>query len=521
MVGNDFDVLIIGSGASGGTVARQLTQKGIRCLMLNAGPAVDFRRDRALKKVYDLPYRGFGRPGRFPDLQWADEYNANVWVDPQKNPYTYDPGHRYEWVRVRLVGGRTLFWGRWSLRLSDYEFKCKDHDGFGENWPIEYKNLAPYYDKVEPLLRVSGRNEGWPQSPDGVFIEDNSPDSGSVQRFRASARRMGIPTSKARRATGQLASSVNRFLPDALATGRLQIVANAVVREITTDRSTGLVNGAHFIDRRTKQDYHAKARAVVLGASTLESTRILLNSGIANSSGVLGRYLFDQFYITDVVSCVVPEARGGGPPKGLMGGDGYVPRFRNLDSRDKRFIRGYAYVFNSGNTPSHQYLRGYGDSLLKEINDVEGAGFSVWTMGETLPRYENYARIDNSTVDEWGIPVLHISQKYSDNEFAMAKDSMETANELCLGAGFEVIAKHWEMIPPGASIHELGTCRMGNDPKTSVLNQFNQSHDIKNLFVVDGSAFVTGGSQNPTLTICALAMRSADYLAEQMRTGAI
>jgi len=137
MVGSEFDVLIIGSGASGGTVARQLTQKGIRCLMLNAGPAVDFQRDRVLKKVYDLPYRGFGQPGRFPDLQWADEYNGNVWADAKKNPYTYDPGHPYEWVRVRLVGGRTLFWGRWSLRLSDYEFKCKDHDGFGENWPIE------------------------------------------------------------------------------------------------------------------------------------------------------------------------------------------------------------------------------------------------------------------------------------------------------------------------------------------------------------------------------------------------
>jgi len=518
---NEFDVLIIGSGASGGTVARQLTQKGIRCLMLNAGPPVDFQRDRVLKKVYDLPYRGFGQPGRFLDLQWADEFNGNVWADPKKNPYTYDPGRPYEWVRVRLLGGRTLFWGRWSLRLSDFEFKCKDHDGFGENWPIEYKEIAPYYDRVEPILRVAGRNEGWAQSPDGVFIDDNSPDSESIQRFKSSAKRMGVPTSKARLATGQLASSVNRFLPDALATGQLQIVANAVVREITTDPKTGLASGAHFIDSRTKQEYHAKARAVVLGASCLESTRILLNSGIANSSGVLGRYLFDQFYITDVVSCVVPEARGGHPPKGLMGGDGYVPRFRNLKERDKRFIRGYAYVFNSGNTPSHQYLPGYGESLLKEINQIEGAGFSVWTMGETLPRRENQVRIDKSVVDEWGIPALHISQKYSDNEFAMAKDSMEVADELCGGAGFEVLQKHWEMIPPGASIHELGTCRMGGNPKTSVLNKFNQSHDIKNLFVVDGSAFVTGGSQNPTLTICALAMRSADYLAEQMRTGAI
>ena len=521
MAEDDFDVLIIGSGASGGTAARQLTQKGIRCLMLNAGPPVDFGRDRVLKKVYDLPYRGFGQPGRFPDLQWADEFNGNVWADAKKNPYTYDAGHPYEWVRVRLVGGRTLFWGRWSLRLSDYEFKCKDHDGFGENWPLEYKDLAPYYDQVEQILRVAGRNEGWPQSPDGVFINDDSPDSRSIERFKEAAKRKGVPSSKATLATGELASSVNRFLPDALATGKLQIVAHAVVREITTDRKTGLANGAHFVDARTKQEYHAKARAVVLGASCLESTRILLNSGIANSSGVLGHYLFDQFYITDVVSCVVPEARGGRPPKGLMGGDGYVPRFRNVKEKNPKFLRGYAYVFNSGNTPSHQYLPGYGEGLLKKIDETEGAGFSVWTMGETLPRHENFVRLDKATVDEWGIPVLHIRQRYSENEFAMAKDSMETADELCPDAGFEVLQKHWQMIPPGASIHELGTCRMGSDPKTSVLNGFNQSHDVKNLFVVDGSAFVTGGSQNPTLTICALAMRSADHLAEQMRTGSI
>jgi choline dehydrogenase-like flavoprotein len=521
MIGTAYDVLIIGSGASGGTVARQLTQQGIRCLMLNAGPAVDFQRDRVLKKVYDLPYRGFGQPQRFPDLQWADEYNGNVWADPQKNPYTYDSGTPYEWVRVRLVGGRTLFWGRWSLRLSDYEFKAKDHDGFGENWPLAYKDLDPYYGQVEQILRVSGKNEGWPQSPDGVFLEDHSPDSTSIQRFKKSAERLSVPTSKARVATGQLASSVNRLLPEALATGRLQIVANAVVRDITVDRNTGQANGVHFIDRRTKQEYLAKARVVVLAASCLESTRILLNSGIANSSGVLGHYLFDQFYITDVVSAIVPEARGGRPPRGLMGGDGYVPRFRNLNQRDKRFIRGYAYVFSSGNTPSQQYLPGYGRSLLDRIAEVEGAGFSVWTMGETLPRYENYVALDKSVVDEWGIPVLHIRQKYSDNEIAMAKDSMETAEEICRGAGFEILAKHWQMIPAGASIHELGTCRMGHDPKTSVLNKFNQSHEVKNLFVVDGAAFVTGGSQNPTLTICALAMRSADYLAEQMRTGVI
>jgi choline dehydrogenase-like flavoprotein len=514
-----YDVLIIGSGASGGTAARQLTKNGIHCLMLDAGPAVNFRRDRELRKVYTLPYRGFGQPGRLPHVTQADEYTENVWADEKQNPYTYPADDPYFWVRVRLLGGKSLFWGRASWRLSNFEFKCKDRDGFGENWPIEYVDLAPYYDQAEPMLRVSGRKEGLPQLPDGVFIQDNSPDSETIQRFIQAAKRRNIPTTKQRVATGQLASSINRMLPDALETGKLQIVSNAVVSRITTDRNTGLVDGAIFIDRRSRQEFYAKARVVVVGASCLESTRLLLNSGLANSSGVLGHYLFDQFYVKDVVSCIVPEARGGNPRLGLIGGDGYVPRFRNLDTREKNFLRGYAMDFGSGGSPRPEHLPLYGTELLKALADTRNSGFSMTTMGSVLPRYENCVEIDKSARDAWAIPALHIRAKYSENEFAMAKDSMNVAEELCHDAGFELLAKHWEMVPPGESIHELGTCRMGKDPKTSVLNSWNQSHDIKNLFVIDGSSFVSGGSQNPTLTICALAMRASDYIAAQMRRG--
>ena len=516
------DVLIIGSGASGGMAAHTLTKKGINCVMLDAGPPVDYERDRTLKSVYELPYRGFGQPGRFPHVTQANEFTANLWADEKENPYTYDAKDPYYWVRVRLIGGKTLLWGRASWRLSDYEFKGKDHDGFGDNWPIGYKDLAPYYDRAEPMFRVAGRKEGFPQLPDGIFLPDQStPDSESIRRFCAAAKARDIPTTQQRRATGQLASSTNLLLPDALATGKLTIVPNAVVREITTDRNSGLVNGALFLDRHSRREMQVKARIVMVGASCLESTRLLLNSGIANSSGVLGHYLFDQIYVKNTVQAVVPEARNGKASRTLMGGSGYIPRFRNLTTREKNFIRGYAVDFSSGGTPHPRYFPLYGEALQKELNSVTGAGFSMTAMGEVLPRFDNHVRIDKNVKDAWGIPALHIQQKYTDNEFEIAKDAMNTLDELCRAAHFEVLAKHSQMVPPGESIHELGTCRMGADPKKSVLNRWNQSHDIKNLFVIDGSSFVSGGSQNPTLTILALSMRASEFLAEQMRSGTL
>jgi choline dehydrogenase-like flavoprotein len=520
----EYDVLIIGSGASGGMAANILTKLGVRCLMLDAGPPLDFDRQRTLKAVYDLPYRGFGKPGRFPHVTQASEFDANLWADEKQNPYTYDPKDPYYWVRIRLIGGKTLRWGRASWRMSDYEFKGKGHDGFGDNWPITYADLAPFYDRVEPMFRVAGRKEGFPQLPDGVFLEDNSRDSLSVQRFIESAKRMNVPTTKQRRSTGTLASSVNLLLPDALATGNLRIVPNAVVREITVDQNTGLAHGASFIDRVSKREYHAPARVVIVGASCLESTRLLLNSrsrqhpqGLGNSSGVLGHYLFDQFYVKGVITAIVPEARGGKGPSRLMGGGGYIPRFRNLETREKKFVRGYAYDFGSGGTPSPKHIAKYGEALFKELAELSNTAFDMTTMGTVLPRFEHHARINPTVKDEWGIPALHITQRYTENEYEMAKDSKHVAEELCKGAGFEVLSSHHEMVPPGESIHELGTCRMGSDPKTSVLNQFNQSHDVKNLFVMDGSAFVSGGSQNPTLTILALSMRASEYLASEMQ----
>jgi choline dehydrogenase-like flavoprotein len=308
-------------------------------------------------------------------------------------------------------------------------------------------------------------------------------------------------------------------LPTALETGNLTLIPNAVVREISRNRDTGLADGAYYVDRHSRREFYAKAQDIMLGASTLESTRLLLNSGLANSSGVLGHYLFDQFYVKNAVVATVPEARSGQAKPGLMGGGGYIPRFRNLTTREKDFLRGYAVDFGSGGTPHSRYFPLYGDALQKELADARNSGFQMTVMGEVLPRFENHVRIDKNVKDAWGIPALHMSARYTGNEHAMARDAEHTLSTACEDAGFKVLASHAQMVPPGESIHELGTCRMGDNPKTSVLNQWNQCHDVKNLFVIDGSSFVSGGSQNPTLTILALAMRASERVMDEKKAG--
>ncbi len=515
------DVLIIGSGHSGGMVAKILTEKGISCLMLNAGPIVDFQKDRELKPAYELPYRGFKKPGRLSHVFQANEFNANTWVDENEVPYTYDAGKPYNWVRVRLFGGRSLFWARQSFRLSDYEFKARDHDGFGENWPISLADLAPYYSRVEEIFRVSGHPDGLPQYPDGNFVVDDSPWSVAMQRFIAAGKKLNVPVCKARSALGRdgLASSINLLLPDAFATGKLTAVPNAVVRELTVDKNSGLVNGALFVDRHSRREMSVRARVVVLAAGCLESTRLLLNSKLANSSGVLGHYLIDSLYGPGLV-CSVPEARDGNSTRELNGGDALIPRFRNINTKAKNFIRGYAlnvWGSNGGMDPRH--LQAYGADLQKKLDSYAGSGFTMSMMGEVLPYYEHHVSIDKTVVDAWNIPVLHVDTRYTENEFNMARDAVDTGIAMAEAAGFEVLSANYEPNPPGYSIHEVGTCRMGDNPKTSVLNKWNQSHDIKNLFVVDGSSFVSAGWQNPTMTILSLSMRAAEHLAEQMQQG--
>ena len=513
-----FDVLIIGSGHSGGMAAKVLTEKGINCLMLNAGPVADVARDVQRKPAYELPYRGFKPPGRLEHVFQASEFNANVWVDEQEVPYTFDPANPYNWVRVRLFGGRSLFWSRQSFRLSDYEFKAKSNDGFGEDWPISLADLAPYYSRVEDIFQVTGALDGPPQMPNGNFVLDNAPWSESMERFIAAAKPHDMPVCKQRRAMGRdgLASSVNLLLPDAQRTGKLTSVANAVVRKLTVDSKTGQPNGCHFVDRLSRREMKVKARVVVLAAGTLESTRLLLNSNIGNSSGLIGHYLMDQIYGPGVV-CSVPEARNGKASTTLMGGGAIVPRFRNITTRSDKFLRGYALnVTSRTGAVDPRNFAAYGAELQRKLDEYHGSAFQMSVMGEVLGRYENHVRIDTEAVDAWGIPVLHVDTKYTDNEFNMANDAVEASTAVAEAAGFEILSKNTAPNPPGYSIHEVGTCRMGDDPKKSVLNKWCQSHDHKNLFVVDGASFVSSGWQNPTMTILSLSMRASEYLADEM-----
>ncbi len=513
-----YDVLIIGSGHAGGMAAKVLTEAGVRCLMLNAGPVADIARDAQQKATYELPYRGFKPPGRLEHVFQASEFNANVWVDEQEVPYSFPPQDPYNWVRVRLFGGRSLFWSRQSFRLSDYEFKAKSHDGFGEDWPISHADLAPYYSRVEEIFQVAGAADGPPQMPDGNFVPDNDPWTDSMKRFMDAGKRFEMPVCKQRRALGRdgLASSVNLLLPDAEKTGKLTSIANAVVREITVDKNTGAPNGCRFVHRLSHREMQVKARVVVLAAGTLESTRLLLNSGLANSSGLVGRYLMDQIYGPGL-TCSVPEARDGKATKALMGGGAIVPRFRNITTKSDSFLRGYAFNVTSSMGGLHpRNFAAYGAELQRKMDEYHGSAFYMSLMGEVLGRYENHVRINKEKQDAWGIPVLHVETRYTDNEFNMAKDAVEVATAVAEGAGFEVLSKNTVPNPPGYSIHEVGTCRMGDDSKHSVLNKWCQSHDHKNLFVVDGAAFTSAGWQNPTMTILSLSMRASEYLAGEM-----
>ncbi len=578
-----YDAIIVGSGAAGGMAAHVLTSHGLKVLLLEAGKKLPIEKElKSMEWPYDHPRRGEMPPDDHPLSRneytirkppyakglkyqhvfsyvqgWGgSDYSKNIVVDEKDHPYT---GTNYAWVRARTFGGKTAIWGRLALRLSDYDFKAKSHDGYGEDWPISYADIEPYYDRVDTYLGISGLKERLPQLPDSLFQRPNKLTKGEIMfrrslekrgrlitPYRAGVTTDGLKHNKYRsKCFGRGAcnrrvggcdihaafDSPTGLIYPAWDTGNLTVRTNATVYEVTVDKDTGKASGVSFIDSETRQTYQVKAKAVVLGASTLESARLMLLSksrqhpnGIGNSSDHVGHNFCEHIMgpsVTGIVKDLVgkPRTLDDGRPGGF-----YLPRFRNLSDRRSDFIRGYGYEGEAGMGifPGHAASTpGYGASFKKAVRDYAGAFINMGAFGEVLARYENFVDIDPQMKDRWGVPVLRFHYEFGDNERKMAADMAESAKEMFEEAGIEIIGMERELLPQGWSIHELGTARMGADPKKSVLNQFQQSHDVKNLFVVDGSSHVSASNQNPTWTIMALCWRSCDYLADQFKKGAL
>lgn len=550
-----YDVLIVGTGASGGMAAKVLTEHGLEVLLLESGPAVNPSQFKTHALPHHFAFRGVGSPSRIrvDGPRAASEYTPfpGYYAEFSQHPYTTPKGQPWDWsLRSRILGGRTLHWGRQSFRLAEYDFKAASRDGYGADWPFGYQQLAPYYEKVESYIGVQGRREGLDQIPDGVFqpaFEFNCYEHLMRKAARAKGWRMtslrvaqlsrphrNRPACHCCGACGN-GCHVNAFfstvavtLPDALATGKLTLRTDAVVRHVVTD-GEGRAKGVGFFDRQTKKYEEVFAKVVLLAASTLESTRIMLNSasrihpnGLGNSSGVLGHYLTDHFTAGSVIG-LLPELVGSK----IRNEDGtanasYIPRFRNLTGQSKDFLRGYAIMVRGGSQlfPAHANLiPGFGAEYKKQIKKNHPAWVMVYARGEPLQSKESRVEIDSKIVDAWGIPALHIRYHRTENDRNMLRDSFQNLRELMAAAGATVLSADESLSTPGAISHEMGTCRMGNDPKASVLNAFNQSHDVKNLFVMDGGCWPSSTCQNPTETMLALAWRASDYLADRARRG--
>jgi choline dehydrogenase-like flavoprotein len=562
-----FDVCVVGSGAGGGMAAKVLTEAGAEVVMLEAGVMWDSARDaKMFAWTYDAPHRGAAIPERqFGEL----DAGLGGWT-LDGEPYTTGPGSQFDWFRTRMLGGRTNHWGRISLRFGPDDFRRRSLDGLGDDWPIGYDDLKPYYDRVDDLVGIFGSVEGLPNEPDGHFLPPPRPRCYELLIKQAADRlkitcipsRKSILTRphhgrKACHYCGQCGrgcavhanfSSPSVLLPPALATGRLTLVTQAMAREVTTDE-TGLATGVAYIDTTTGREHHVRARIVVLAASACESARILLNStssrfpqGLANSSGAVGRYLTDSTGTS--VTGFIPKLMHGVPHNedGVGGMHLYMPWW--LDSRTLDFPRGYHIEPGGGRRmPSAGFLGGihrfrgtdgdgrpivparYGTALKDDYRRFYGATVNFAGRGEMIPNEQSYCEIDPAVVDRWGIPVLRFHFKWSDYEYNQVRHMQRTFRALIDEMGGTALSpmpsreRGYGIEPGGRIIHEVGVTRMGHSPATSVLNAQCQAHDVRNLFVADGGPFVTNADKNVTWTILALAMRTSEFIASERKAG--
>ncbi len=551
-----YDVIVVGSGATGGWAAKQCAEAGLKVALLEAGRAVSPKEFTEHMPAYKLKYRDHSpeivrtRPVQ-KQCYACMEYNYEWFVNDLENPYSTPPGKPFTWQRLRILGGRSLVWGRQSYRMSDNDFKAASRDGYGDDWPISYAELSPYYDIVEKYVGISGAAEGNEMLPDGQFLPPMKMSCGEIQlRGRVKAKfghtvTIGRTAILTQNHNGRLQchycgpcergcstfsyfSSPFTTVKDAIASGNCTLITNAVVSHVDMGTESNKARGVTYVDRLTRQVKEVRGKAVILCAQALESTRILLNSstrdypnGLANSSGALGHYLMDHVVGGGASGRLpnfnpLPNANEPARPNGI-----YVPRFRNTPSskQQSKFIRGYGYQGGAG--PQFNFTaEGYGTSLKKAVK--EGwYEIGLGAFGESLARWDNYIEIDKDLKDAWGIPALHINMSHGDNEAALMQDAGASAAEMLEATGAKDIRVQANVEMPGMAIHELGTARMGSDPKKSVLNAFNQSHDVKNLFVMDGASFVSSACQNPTLTMMAVTVRGCDHMIERFRRNEI
>ncbi|HYD52782.1 MAG TPA: GMC family oxidoreductase [Gemmatimonadaceae bacterium] len=553
-----YDVAIVGSGAGGGMAAYVLAKAGARVALLEAGPAWYASRDSTMI----LPSYATPRRGRATRQREFGEHDAcDGGFEIEGEPYTRAPGTRFDWWRARMLGGRTNHWGRISLRFGPDDFRGKSIDGLGDDWPIAYDDVAPYYDRIDDLIGVFGSNEGLRNHPDGRFHPAPRPRCYELLVKQASDKlgitcipsRLSIitkplPGRQACHYCGQCNrgcrtksnfSSPDVLIAPAIATGRCTLLTNAMVREVTTGPD-GLATGVTYVDKRTGDDVHLRARVVVLAASALETARLLLNSrssrfptGLANGSGTVGKYITDT--TGSDVAGFIPALADHVPHNedGVGGMHVYMPWW--LDNKKLDFPRGYHIeVWGGLGQPSYGFMGGiqrypgaggYGRKLKDDYRRFYGSTIGFSGRGEQIPSDKCYAELDPTAVDQWGIPVLRFHWAWSDHELNQVKHMQETFRALVKEMGGEVWSpmptkeQGYGIAPGGRIIHELGGARMGSDPRTSVLNAWCQAHEVKNLFVADGAPFVSQADKNPTWTILALAWRTADRIVALRKGG--